>query len=665
MQQATREIFQDISAAQQLLFYLLAAAAIGIFIYGLALRMRRWGRGSGTPGIRDAPYHLSDFFVHVFSQPRLRHERSSGLMHPLIFWGFFTLFVGTELTAVEHDTPLSFLHGLFYLIFSLAMDLAGLALLAGIGIAAYRRYIVRPERTAGGRYGGVLLTLAALAVTGFLLEGFRMALGPTYWHDWSPVGAAIAAGLGGIARPALHRWHMTAWWVHAFITFGFIATFPFTRLLHALAGPLNILFAETRPKGRLHAPFRLDELESGMSVRVAPQRPRDLTWKQLLSLDACTECGLCEQQCPATAAGRPLSPKRVIVNLRQHLDCNPEQGWDTPLAEIIAPLESWSCTTCRACMEACPVGIEHIDLLVDVRRGLVQESCLDENMSKTLNNLRQVGNPFGPPSEQRLNWTAALPQSLKVPTVAERPDAEWLLWVGCAGAYDERAQKVARATVAVLHRAGVDFAVLGSQERCTGDAARRLGEEGLFQQLARHNIALLKAHRVRKIVTQCPHCLNTLRSEYPEFGGDFEVVHHSELIAELMRAGRLQTGGSSLGSVTYHDACYLGRHNGLFAEPRHLLQGISGLEVREMPRTRQRSFCCGAGGSNMWFEVHAGQKINSMRYAEARATGARAVATACPFCMTMFDDAAGSSEVEPLLVRDIAEIVEDAVRRRA
>jgi Fe-S oxidoreductase/nitrate reductase gamma subunit len=664
MQQATREIFQNISAGEQTLFYVLATVATALFVIGVVRRMRRWARGARGPSLADVVRQLPRFVTQVFAQPRLRSEPSSGAMHPLIFWGFLMLFLGTELIAVEHDTPLSFFHGLFYLAFSLAMDCAGVALLLGVGIAAYRRYIVQPKRTAGAYYGGVLFTLALLVVTGFMLEGFRMAIGPTYWQDWSPVGALVADVIRVTHVPNVARWHWATWWLHAVVSFGFIAALPQTRLLHALTAPLNILFTQSRPKGALLPSFRLEELEAGAPLTVAPRTARDLTWKQLLSLDACTECGLCEVQCPATAAGRPLSPKHIIVSLRRHLDTNPASGWETPLDEVVSPLEAWSCTTCRACMQACPVAIEHIDVLVDVRRGLVERSRVDENITKTLNALRQTGNPYGLPSEHRLNWGADLPQSLKVATIAERPDAEWLLWVGCAGAYDERAQKVARATVSVLSRAGVDFAVLGPAERCSGDPARRLGEEGLFQLLARDNIGALQKHGVKKIITQCPHCLNALRNEYPQLGGDFHVVHHSQLIAELLHRGRLSLRGDGAEAVTFHDACYLGRHNDVYDEPRTALQAVPGLELREMPRTRTQSFCCGAGGANMWFEVEAGQKINAIRYEEARGTGAGTVATACPFCMTMFDDAASSSIAgERLMVRDIAEIVDAAARQ--
>ncbi len=666
MHEATREIFGNIPAAQQALFYALAFASLAIFGVGVLRRMRRWMRGATNWRVesRDLPGRIAYFLDQVFTQPRLRREPSSGMMHLLIFWGFLILFVGTELIALEHDTPLSFLHGLFYLIYSFAEDLFGVCMLVGVAIAAYRRYVVRPARTEGGSYGLPLALLATLGITGFLLEGLRMALSSSYWFDWSPGGALVAAlvKMPGVDRATVAAWHRGTWWLHALVTFGFIASLPFTRMMHAITAPLNVFFVSLRPKGALTTPFRLEAIEAGALPRVAPHTPADLSWKQLLSVDACTECGLCQEACPAWASARPLSPKKIIVQLRNHLDRNGAASWRTPLEEVISPAESWSCTTCRACVEACPVSIEHIDFLIDVRRALVMKSRLDPNVSATLSNLRRTGNPFGMPPEQRLVWAAGLPVSLKVERMEPGTEVEVLYWVGCAGAFDDRGQRVSRAVASVLKRAGVKFAVLGPEERCNGDPARRLGEEGLFQQLARHNTATLGKYGVRKIVTQCPHCFNTFKNEYPELGGHYEVVHHSDYISSLIADGRLPLGAHAAEqSVTYHDSCYLGRHNGIYDAPRAALAAVPGVQLREMARNRAKGFCCGAGGSNMWFDLGLGKKMNGIRYEEAVNTGAAVIATACPFCMTMFDDAASSrGEGGKVQIRDVAEIVNEA-----
>ncbi len=666
MGDATREVFGNIPSWQQTLFYVLAVVALGVFTIGLLRRIVRWTHGVGDWPLqaRELPQRAAYFLGQVFTQPRLRREPSSGLMHLFLFWGFFVLFVGTELIAIRQHTPLSFYHGLFYLLYSLALDVFGVLMLVGLGMASYRRYVVRPERTRGGSYGIVLALLAALGVTGFLVEGIRLAMGGSYWFDWSPGGAVIAA----LIRPwvtdaaTLAVWHRAAWWFHAVVAFAFIAAVPYTRAFHAIAAPLNLFFVPLRAKGALTTPFRLEQLEAGATAQVAPQTVSDLTWKQLLSTDACTECGLCEQACPAWAAQRPLSPKKIILAVRNHLDRSGAAGWQTALDEVISPDETWSCTTCRACMDVCPVGVDHIDFLVGVRRGLVLKSQVDPNIAATLNHLRRTGNPFGMPPEQRLVWAASLPVSLQVERMAPAADFEVLYWVGCAGAFDERGQRVSRAVASLLKRAGVRYAVLGPEERCTGDPARRLGEEGLFQELARANITTLGKYGVRKIITQCPHCFNTLKNEYGALGGRYEVLHHSEFIRQLIVEGRLKLADSAVAQeVTYHDSCYLGRHNDVYAAPREALASVPGVQLREMPRSRDQAFCCGAGGSNMWFDLRIGTKINEIRYDEAVHTGAQVIATACPFCMTMFDDAASSrGETGRVQIRDLAEIVNEA-----
>jgi len=677
MHEVTREIFGNIPATQRTCFYVLASASLLAFGIGLLRRMVRWMSGTADARIdaRELPRRIAYFLDQVFTQPRLRHEPSSGLMHLLIFWGFLILFVGTELVALEHDTPLAFYHGLFYLVTSLVLDAFGILMLVGLGIAVYRRYVVRPERVSGGSYGIVLAFLITLGVTGFLLEGFRIALDGSYWFDWSPGGALVATLIQacGLDHATMAVCHRATWWVHAVVTFTFVALIPYTRMLHAIAAPLNIFFVPFRPKGALTTPFCLEQLESGAAPRVAPRVAADLTWKQLLSTDACTECGLCQQACPAWASQRPLSPKRIVLAMRTHLDRGGRSAWQTPLEQIITPAESWSCTTCRACMEACPVAIEHIDFLMDVRRTLLLQGRVDANIATTLRNLRRTGNPFGLPPEQRLVWASGLPAGVRVDRVQPGAEIEVLYWVGCAGAFDERGQRVARALASILSRAGVTFAVLGAEERCTGDAARRLGEEGLFQQLARDNIATLDRYGVRRIVTQCPHCFNALKNEYPEFGGRYEVVHYTEFIRTLIATGRLSFGTPAVQqSVTYHDSCYLGRHNDVYDAPRAALSALPGVDLREMPRHRDHGFCCGAGGANMWFELGLGTKINANRYEEAVRTGAQVIATACPFCMTMFDDAASSSaasggaargtgEAGEVQIRDLAEIVNEAI----
>lgn len=666
MEGATREIFGNIPPAQQALFYIVSAVAAFIFAGRLGLRAGRWLRGTrdASPRPRPSWQRLRHALRHAFTQPRLRRAPSAGASHLLISWGFLVLFIGTVLVAIEHHTPLAFLHGAFYLIFSLTTDFFGVLLLIGVGIAAWRRYLVRyPPRPRAGGYGHALALLGVVGVSGFLVEGLRIAHTGSYWFDLSPGGAAAAVVVGFIDADTdtIANWHRRVWWAHALLASLFVALLPGGRMRHAIAATLNVyLNAPARPEGTPSTPFRLAALESGASTATGARTAGDLTRRQLLSLDACTECSLCELACPATSAGRPLSPKGVITQLRDHLDHGGPAARDAALEAIVAPAETWSCTTCRACVDACPVSIQHLDFIFDLRRSLVMRSCLDHAMSATLDKLRATGNPFGLPAAQRLAWTDGLAAGVGVTQAHEAGSPELLYWVGCAGAFDGRAQRISRAVATVLSRAGLEFAVLGAEECCTGDPARRLGEEGLFQQLAQRNIATLDRYGARTIVTACPHCFNVLKNEYAEFGGDYEVLHHSQLIARLLAEGRLRMReGEASAVLTYHDACYLGRHNEVYEAPRAALTAATGAPVREMQLRRANSFCCGAGGANAWFDLRLGTRINALRYEQASATGARTVATACPFCTTMFEEiAAARAPDQRLRVLDLAEIVE-------
>lgn len=670
MDEVTREIFGGIPSSHQTLFYWMMTVSGLIFAARLGLHARRWLRGArGQPGAYQELWRRArQFVVHVFAQPRLLRAPSAGFAHLLIFWGFLVLFIGTVLVSIEQHTPLSFFHGAFYLLFSLVTDVFGIVLLAGVGIAGYRRYVVRPLRSRARGFGVPLFLLGALGLTGFLVEGLRLAASASRSFDWSPVGALVA-GLVSSGNPdfaTIDDWHRGAWWLHAMLASVFIALLPGGRMLHAVAAPLNtFLGAPARPGGALTTPFRLEEVAAGTATATGPALATDLTRQQLLSLNACTECGLCELACPASAAGRPLSPKRVVTQLRDHLDRDGVASRHVAIEDVVAPEEAWSCTTCRACVDACPVSVHHIEFILDIRRAVVMKSRVEPGISAVLHKLVATGNPFGLPAAQRTAWMAGLPAGVQVPLAGQSQGFDVLLWVGCAGAFDARAQRISQAVATVLSRAGVRFAVLGAEENCTGDPARRLGEEGLFQQLARRNVDILARNGVQTIVTTCPHCFNTLKNEYPEFGGDYTVLHHSELIASLLAQGRLSVDPIAADCrLTYHDACYLGRHNGVYDAPRATLVAATGAPIREMPRNHAQSFCCGAGGANAWFDLRLGTRINALRYDEAVGTGAGQVATACPFCVTMFEEIAGSRTPDQRLeVRDVAEIIEAASRR--
>lgn len=440
--------------------------------------------------------------------------------------------------------------------------------------------------------------------------------------------------------------HLGVWWLHAILVVLLFATLPVNRFLHILTGPLNIAVRPEKPMGALDA-LTMAEVEA--TGRTGVHDLDNFTQQQLMSLDACMECGRCEDACPDFASGKPLSPKNVVADLRGFMTLG---GGD--VHTVIANETLWSCTMCQACVQECPVLIGHVDLISDMRRDLVGEGKLSGPPAKTLQQIANQGNPYGRPNADRLAWA----EGLDVPTVETNPDFEYLFWVGCAASFDPRAQKVARATAQLLQQAGENFAVLGKEETCTGDPARRIGDEFLFQERAQVNVETLGRHKVRKVVTACPHCLNTLQNEYPQFGGAYEVQHHSALFAELIEQGRLQTGEAGGEPITLHDPCYLARVNGVTEAPRTVINAPNDPNYREMPLHGKKTFCCGAGGGRMWFEEAPAQRVSNLRAQEAVATGAKTLATGCPFCLNMMTDGmASTAGGETVEVLDLAEVL--------
>ena len=684
MAEPRRETLELMPEWTALLMYALFAVVSIIFLYGFWRKWRTWRRGQKDPILDRPRERLERLLRYALLQTRTAKKRYAGPMHLMIFWGFIFLFIGTVLVAIDYDftQPLfrwQFLKGPFYLGFEIVLDAAGLAFLVGIGMAILRRLTFRP-RSLGSTWQDiyVLGTFLFLGVSGFILEAVRLAIRDPEWEKWSFVAYLMKPAFDGLAEATQRTFYFGLWWSHALVTFLFIAMIPFTKLQHIFVSPANIFFGtpftvDRQPKGELPTPFNLQDVLSGTasadSIRMGAKKLEDLSWKQLLSLDACTECGRCEDACPATAAGRPLSPMRLILDLRDNLH-ETSKGWDPlrapkPVPEdvnllagpVIKEETLWSCVTCRACMEACPVVIEHVPIIVELRRGLVAESRIDKHKSNLLQNLANSGNAYGFPNSDRAKWA----EGLDVPVVGENgqtaSDIEVLYWVGCSGSFDPRNQKVSQAFAKVMKAAGVRFAILGSQERCNGDPARRLGEEGRYQEMVLANIETFKQHNIRKVVAQCPHCFNTLKHEYKRFGWELDVVHHSQFIGDLIKNGRLKPTQHVRDAMTYHDSCYLGRYNDVYDAPREILQSV-GTDVREMPRNRSNSFCCGGGGSNMWFEVkEEKERISQIRLKEAVGTGAKVVATACPFCMTMLDDAAKLAGKDDTKVQDIVEIL--------
>ncbi|MBX3744446.1 MAG: respiratory nitrate reductase subunit gamma [Verrucomicrobiae bacterium] len=648
----TREVFGNISPWMRLAFYALMLASMGFLAWRVAWRARLWWQGRPGGFERDWRVWIRRLAVYAAAQKRVHRKSLGAVLHILLFSGFVVLTIGTTLLAIADQGPVNFHQGTYYLLYELTMDVFGVALCVGCLLALYRRWAIRPASLGHQRSDWLVLAiLLALGITGFLLEALRLRyteVEPAIAR-WSVIGHLIDLTLlRGLDLETSRTWHLWMWWIHTLLVAGLFVAWPVTRFLHVLTGPLNLALRPERHPGAL-APISIEEVEASGQTGVA--QITDFNRQQLLSLDACMECGRCEDACPAWATGKPLSPKAVVVDLRAAMaapNASPLHGG------VIRPDTLWACTMCQACVHECPVLIGHVDLIGDLRRNLVGEGQIAGPPAKALSVTWRQFNPYGRPESDRMAWAAGL----SVPTVESHPNADYLLWIGCAAAFDPRSQKVARALVQLLQRAGVSFAVLGKQERCTGDSARRLGDEFLFQFLARGNVETLNRHQVKKIITSCPHCLNTLKNEYPQFEGTYHVHHHSQLLAELLQSGRLSPGDTpSSDPVTLHDPCYLARVNGETEAQRTVLQAPS-QPLREMPRCGSKTFCCGAGGGRMWFDDPPAQRVSTLRAAEAAATGAKTLATACPFCLNMMSDAvARGGPAEGMAVLDIAEIL--------
>jgi Fe-S oxidoreductase len=539
----------------------------------------------------------------------------------------------------------------------------------GVLTAFWIRKVQRPARFEGSHLGEadrILLTILAIVGTLLLWNATRIALGDAPHPNAMPVSDLLSGIFGGGPKTELAERILV--WAHLLLVLGFLVYLPGSKHLHIMTAAPNVWLAKTGPSGRLE-PLELDLEGPEEDLRFGAATAADLSRKQVLDLFSCTECGRCQEVCPAWSTGKPLSPKLLIMALRDHVAANApavlavggDGGGVVELQPLVpAAVEDeivWDCVTCGACVRECPVDIEHVDTIVDLRRHLVMaESRFPSEAGALLRGVEGPGeNPWGQPQSARLDWAEGL-EGIRVLQPGD-PAPEYLFWVGCAGAFDERAREATRSIARLLTATGTDFAVLGPRERCTGDPARRMGHEYLFTMLAEQNVATLGEAGVTKIVASCAHCFNTLANEYPDLGGTYEVVHHTELLSQLIKEGRLNPHGAA-GTATLHDPCYLGRHNGKFDAPRETL-GAAAASTVEMPRHGERSFCCGAGGARFWME-ESGERINEARFAEAAATGADTVATACPFCLVMLDDAAKQGGETGPRVADVATLLAEA-----
>src|SRR6266705_7006332 len=650
MNDATREVFGNIAPWMRVVFFCMIAVSIGWPVWQVWARARLWWKGQRGGFEHSWRVRVQRLIIYALAQQRVHRKSLGALLHLLLFSGFVVLTIGTTLLMIAYDGPYYFHHGWYYLIYELTMDVFGVAFIVGCLLAMYRRALQRKPSLGHNRSDWWLLgLLLSLGITGFVVEALRMhytQVQPWVAH-WSIVGWLIDVTLlRDIDVVTAQTMHLGAWWLHTILVAVFFAAIPVNRFLHGITGPLNIAARPERPMGKL-VPLKMEEVERTGLIGVS--EIEHFTRQQLLSLDSCMECGRCEDACPATATGKPLSPKAVVIDLRNLMSRGGGDVHGTIRDETL-----WACTMCQACVQECPVLIGHVDLISDMRRDLVGEGKLSGPPARALQQIGNQSNPYGRSNSERLAWA----EGLEVPTVESNPSFEYLFWVGCAASFDPRAQKVARATVQLLKNAGVNFAVLGKEETCTGDPARRIGDEFLFQQRAHTNVETLTRRNVKKIVTPCPHCYNTLKNECPQFGGQYEVQHHSTLLAELVEVGRLSNSGSSGDPITLHDPCYLARVNGEVDATRDVVGATNDPQYREMPRCGKKTFCCGAGGGRMWFEEAPSQRVSVLRSQEAIATGARTLATACPFCLNMMTDGmAGTQGGENVKVLDIAELL--------
>jgi len=679
MTEAIRQIYWNVGEGfAPLALYLSAIAALAVMTWGILRDIGRWRRGKPDMRINQLPARMIESLAQVFGQKRVLKDRKPGSMHALIFFGFLALFIGTDIIAVEEDftVPLigpdagRILVGAFYQSYEFILDTMGLVFLAGLIWAAWRRYHSKPDRLNNRATDlWVLSTLLYVTVTGYLLEGLRLAnqsIGDVAVYDqtWasnSYVGYTLASlfrliGLGGGGALALGL-HGLFWYTHMLVTFAFIASIPLSKFKHIFYTPINTFFRDLEPKGalmpipNLEAEIEKDEPALGVATLA------DFTWKQRLDFDACMQCGRCQSKCPANASGSDLSPKFLITKMADLMRGEPILLRDGSVARVhpnvaasstseageagkpadekrqytvisgdaeTIPLyehglftenELWSCTTCRACMEECPAMIEHVDQIVDLRRNLTMiQSEVPGGVKRVLEGIERAGNPWRLPTRDRAAWA----DGLNVPTLAEKNDVDVLYWVGCAPSYDERSKRVARTMVQLFQRAGVDFAILGEEETCTGDPARRMGEEMLYQQQAQTNIETMQQYKFQKLVTTCAHCFNTIKNEYPQFGGkagvDYQVIHHTDFLAQLIADGKLTPTEQVNERVAYHDPCYIGRYNDIYDAPRSVLESIPGIElVEEADWNRERAMGCGGCGGNVWLEGWSKKGVNVIR----------------------------------------------------
>jgi Fe-S oxidoreductase/nitrate reductase gamma subunit len=671
---ATRPLMWNISHVW--VMYGLFIVALVICAYGIHKRIQFWRQGkSDAERLSDWGKRLSVLLREVFKQKQVRNSVFPAIMHSLVFYSFVALFITTLLVMVDYDAghllgrELGIFKGFIYVFFTVASEIAGILILAGIAMAAYRRYAIKPETLPNTLEDGlVLLLIAAMVVTGYLIEGLRIAVNGDPWSMLSPVGLGISFLFTGISADTGKSLHAFLWWIHTIFAMSWIAMIPYTKFVHLLSLPTNVFFSKLNPRGELHREDIEKLMESAESddLKIGIQKADELTWKQRLDLDACISCGRCEEVCPAYMADKDyFTPRQLISRLKKSLDEIAKPGSENATAEVQDIVGKafdeefiWHCRTCSACMEVCPALIDHVDTLMELRRNEVLiQGRMPEEAGRALRLFETNGNPFGPQST-RVDWI----NEMKVRIVGPGEKVDVLYWIGCCVTFDPQKHKIASDLCRLMEQCGIEFGVLGGDEKCCGDPARIMGQEMLFQQAAKEQVELLKRREFNVLLTGCPHCYNVLKHEYKQFGGNFNVVHHSEYICQLLERGALKTQSGMKHTYAYHDPCYLGRYQKIYDAPREIIKAIPQARMIEMKNRREKSLCCGAGGGHYFMDLKRGERINNLRVKQAHAVGADTIVTGCAYCLHMLQDSVKLLNYdESMRVVDVASLLADNV----
>jgi Fe-S oxidoreductase/nitrate reductase gamma subunit len=689
----TREVFRSFTFLMQLIFYFVSFGAIGVFVYGFYRRIQKYRKGRPAHRFNNLMKRaLKAKLIMARNSTIFKRDAYVGFAHLLILWGFVILFIGTVIVAIDHDflrfLGIHLLKGTFYLWFSVVLDIFGVLFLIGLLMILFRRNVMHPPQLDYARVDKneseydrsgyqkddwlFMLLLLLIGITGFFIEGFRIAADnmPAF-EVWSPVGWAIASMVSAETGESLHAY---TWWLHGIMVLVFIAYIPYSKAMHMLLDFANLAFTDDNAAQKLPRVSE-EQMKAGMGYG----KIEDFTWKELLDFDSCTKCGRCHYACPARASGAPLSPRDLILDLRTYSDSvigvpewfgqtlNGKSKWPGGKAngvkiagDVIKTETLWACTTCMSCVESCPVGIEHLTSIVQMRRRLMDEGTMEDSLQDALMNIGDYGNSFGQPERARGKWTKDLDFKIKD---VRKEAAEYLWFVGDYASFDARMQDLSCTVAQVMNKIGVDFGILYDGEKNAGNDVRRIGEEGLYEMLVEDNLAVLERANFKEIFTTDPHSFNTIKNEYPEFGGEYTIYHYTSLLAKLIDEGKLKFSKRLDYVVTYHDPCYLGRYNKETDAPRQIFKAL-GVQLKEMPRCGTNTFCCGAGGGRIWMDDSMlEERPSEQRIKEALSVGdIRYFVVACPKDNTMYRDAVKTSGNEDKIgVKDIIELVEEAL----